>query len=429
MASCPGKPGALQCGAGEIGTAAEARTFPVPPPSANAVRSEEARFFELDILRGVAAIMVVIFHYKHFLLIQNAEFHYENLPFDTLLAPVYVYGQYFVELFFAISGYVFFWLYGDAVANRRLNARSFFTARFARLYPLYLVTLVAAAGLQGLYLTLYHEPFIYQKNTGLDFVLSLFAVQQWVPGAEQSWNGPAWSISVELFLYIVFFLIAFLRWNRPWILVCVVIGGLIVKHVHDPITDFSRGVPSFFLGGLVFHAVRFLNREGRETWRGRLDTILKWLVPGLWILTYIRAQPAVWDPLSQAWQLKPVAFFDTLTIEGFVYGVMPLTLLALGLRRENWSHPLLSLERLRGAAWIGDISYSIYLIHFPLQLVIMLVMSHWDWSHRVAVFASPLTLLAFLTVAIGLARLSFVYFEMPAREWIRRKLSRPQKAM
>lgn len=410
---------------------AEAVVQPPPPQASPAVRSEEARFFELDILRGLAAILVVIFHYKHFLLSNTEIFDYAHLPFGVLLTPVYVYGQHFVELFFAISGYVFFWLYGDAVANRRLSARSFFVARFARLYPLYLAMLIAAVVLQAAYVALYGAPFIYKHNTAADFVLSLFMVQQWLPGAEQTWNGPSWSLSVELFLYIAFFVVTFLRGNRPLVLIAIVVAGLVFKHIQpEPVSDFSRGVPSFFLGGLVFHAVRFLNHEPRAVWRAHLDTALKWLVPVLWMLTYVRAHPLIWQPVSAALHLPPpVKFFDTLTIEGFVYGLMPLTLLALGLRRENWRHPLLSLERLRGAAWIGDISYSIYLIHFPLQVAIMLVVGQFNWTDRVAIFASPLTFLAFLGVAVGLARLSFVWFEMPVREWLRRKLRRPQKPM
>ena len=218
---------------------AEAVVQPSPPQVSPAARSEEARFFELDILRGLAAILVVVFHYKHFLLSNTEIFDYAHLPFGVLLTPVYVYGQHFVELFFAISGYVFFWLYGDAVANRRLSARSFFTARFARLYPLYLAMLIAAVVLQAAYVALYGAPFIYKHNTATDFVLSLFMVQQWLPGAEQTWNGPSWSLSVELFLYIAFFAVAYLRGNRPLVLIAIVVAGLVFKHIQpEPVSDF-----------------------------------------------------------------------------------------------------------------------------------------------------------------------------------------------
>ncbi|MBW8881725.1 MAG: acyltransferase, partial [Asticcacaulis sp.] len=119
------------------------------------VRVTEARFFELDILRGVAAFMVVLFHYKHFLLDDTGNFDYNHMPFYTLLAPIYVYGQNFVELFFSISGYVFFWLYAEAVSERRVGLRSFFIARFSRLYPLFFLTFILVAVAQWGFTRLY----------------------------------------------------------------------------------------------------------------------------------------------------------------------------------------------------------------------------------------------------------------------------------
>ncbi len=392
-------------------------------------RSDEARFFELDILRGLAAYLVIVFHYKHFLLNDAASFDYTHLPFHTLLAPVYVYGQYFVELFFSISGYVFFWLYADAIAEGRMGLRRFAVARLARLYPLYFVTFIAAALGQGLFHALYGTTFIYVHNTPGNFLLNLFMVQQWVSHAEMTFNGPSWSISVEIFLYAVFFFVAYTRLNRPLSLVAIVVVGLLFRYAqHDPTSDFSRGVPSFFLGGLAFYAVRYLNGAGREVWRRGLDTTLKWSLPALWLLTYVRAQPLVWPLISRDLHLgPPIKFLNSLTVEGFVYGLFPLTLLALGLRRENWRHPWLSLESLRRFAWVGDMSYSIYLIHFPLQLALMLVIQHWAWPQRVAIFASPLMFIAFFAMATGLARLSFVYLEMPMRTWLKRMLSGPRQ--
>ncbi|MBW8735379.1 MAG: hypothetical protein JF571_13960 [Asticcacaulis sp.] len=54
----------------------------------------------------------------------------------------------------------------------------------------------------------------------------------------------------------------------------------------------------------------------------------------------------------------------------------------------------------------------------------MILMAHFSFATRVAVFSSPLTLIAFLAAGAGLARLSFIYFEMPMREWIKTWLSR-----
>ena len=377
------------------------------------LHAREPRFHELDILRGLAAITVVIFHYKHFLLISDAAgFDYGHMPFHTVLMPLYVYGQFFVELFFAISGYVFFWLYAQAVETHRTGPWSFFVARFARLYPLYLVTLLIVAALQALYRGQYGADFIYKGDTLAAFVLNLLMVQQWVPGALQSFNGPAWSISVEVFLYAVFFLLCWFRLNRIWVLVLLFAAGVIIRVNSDPTLDFVRGVPSFFEGGLVFYAVQALRRH--EAWRRRAVIGLAVALPALWALSYARG----FQPINTL--LAPGLVNAALSVVTFLYVLLPLTLLLLGLMQDHWRW--LSRDGLHKVSWVGDISYSIYLIHFPLQLLVMLVLARLPFVERAHIFASPLSLLGFMVVAAGLAWLSFHLFEMPLRRYLTRRM-------
>ncbi len=395
------------------------------PAEGQSERVAEARFYELDILRGLAAFLVVVFHYKHFLTEDAINFDYDHLPFHAVLTPIYVYGLMFVEMFFSISGYVFFWLYSKAVSERRLGAQSFFIARFARLYPLYFVTFIAVAVMQVVFYALYGQTYIYQNNTPVQFVLNLFMVHQWWPfHATQTFNGPSWSLSVEVFLYIAFFILASTRLNRPLILIVVSVAAIVFNLFQsvDTLWGLSRGVASFFLGGLVFYAVDALRRPGREIWRRRVSAVLVWLLPCLWGLSYIRSQPLIWDHFAPRLPDSFVWYF--MSSSGFVYIVVPLTLFLLGLKQGQWALKVLTPERLHRFAWVGDISYSLYLIHFPLQIGIMILMEHWPFAVRVAVFSSPLALIVFLSVAAGLARLSFVYFEMPMREWVKTWLTR-----
>ncbi len=399
----------------------------------------EGRFFELDILRGLASYLVVIFHYKHFLYSDLNGFDYVHLPFLAVLEPFYVYGQFFVELFFSISGYVFFWLYAKALAERKLGVKSFFIARFSRLYPLFFATFIAVAVIQWAFHALYGYDYIYQHNSAGNFALNLFMVHQWRPHAEMTFNGPSWSISVEVFLYAVFFALSYARLNTPWMVAGMIVLGLLFKYLEaDPASDFARGVPSFFFGGLAYYAVQFLRGLKNPNWLKAIDTTLKWLLPLAWIVTYIRTQPQWWMPMTGAGH--PVA--QTLpyvqlshgwdTTEGFVYGLIPLTLLALGLRQDRWRTPLLQRERLHAISWIGDISYSLYLLHFPLQIAVMICVAGWLPEQRVALFGSPLFFIGFMTVATVLARASYTYFEMPARKtlkgWLTRRLDRRREA-
>jgi peptidoglycan/LPS O-acetylase OafA/YrhL len=388
-------------------------------------RITEARFFELDILRGVAASMVVLFHYKHFLLDDTGNFDYARMPLYALLAPVYVYGQFFVELFFSISGYVFFWLYAEAVSERRVGLRSFFIARFSRLYPLFFLTFVAVALIQWAFVALYGQAYIYQENSPGQFVLNLFMVHQWLPGAQMSFNGPSWSISVEVFLYAVFFALCAFRLNKPVMIAAVVVLGLLFKYLQpQPAPDFTRGIPNFFLGGLIFYAVEYLRHHARAVWLERVEKVLVWVVPMLWLIAFVIGHDLIWGPVSDWIESHDIGSSTILfSTDSFVYVLVPLTLLALGLQQGKW----LNLEGLQKWAWVGDVSYSVYLIHFPLQLIVMIGLAHLPFETRAGIFASPLVLGLFMAVALGLARLSFLYFEMPMRrllkDWLTRRLA------
>ena len=94
--------------------------------------------------------------------------------------------------------------------------------------------------------------------------------------------------------------------------------------------------------------------------------------------------------------------------------IFPATILSLALHQLNYG-PLgkrLSL--------IGDISYSTYLLHFPLQLAIVIVWSKFDINHNW--LYSLRFMLLFFTVLIFASTLSYHYFELPAQKWLRNKL-------
>lgn len=383
--------------------------------SAAPLHPREARFYELDILRGLAAITVVFFHYKHFLLISAAAgFDYGHMPFSPVLMPFYVYGQFFVELFFAISGYVFFWLYARGIEGGRTDAWSFFVARFARLYPLYFVTLLIVAVLQVAYRAKTGADFIYRQDTLANFGLNLLMIQQWIPYAVQSFNGPAWSISVEVFLYALFFGLCVFRLNSLKVLAGLFLAGAVVRLMSDPSVDFLRGVPSFFQGGLVYYAVQAVRR--RETWRRRLAWGLAVILPLLWGVSYLFGFRPANGPIGPD---LPAMIFN---VPAFLYVVLPLTLLAIGLMQDHWRAKWLSRDNLHKVSWIGDISYSVYLIHFPLQLGLMLVLARLPFAQRAVIFSSPLMLLAFMALTAGLGWLSFRYFEMPMRRYLTRRM-------
>ena len=109
------------------------------------------RLHALDTLRGVAALAIVVWHWQHFYAISGvwqAGWQRTAQPLYWVLKPLYDAGWAAVDLFFALSGFIFFWLYAPAIRERAMGLGKFAWLRFSRLYPLFFVTLIVAAILQ-----------------------------------------------------------------------------------------------------------------------------------------------------------------------------------------------------------------------------------------------------------------------------------------
>jgi peptidoglycan/LPS O-acetylase OafA/YrhL len=358
---------------------------------------EPRRLSSLDALRGVAALAVVVWHWQHFFAI-GGDFEdgwtREMQPLFWLLKPLYLQGWAAVDLFFALSGFVFFWLYGEAIRTRATGAGPFALLRISRLYPLHVATLVAVAGLQALFWRAHGQYFIYQANDAPHFAAQLLFVQNWWPQAPQSFNGPSWSVSVEVLLYCVFFAACRLGLKAGWRAGALALAGVPLLWVDGHI---ARGVIGFFMGGAMVGAWRALRRQAQAA------AIARWLmlaVAAAWLGLYV-ALYREWFESGEANKVFAL-LFD--------FGLCPLTVLALALREDVRAK----------AAWLGflgDISYSTYLIHFPLQLTLALLAARFAWTPET--FMQGWVMLAFYAVLIGLGALSYRYFERPMRTLIR----------
>jgi peptidoglycan/LPS O-acetylase OafA/YrhL len=104
-------------------------------------------FYSLDNLRGAAALLVVVYHWGHFFYDAPNPFHPAPslLPLYWLLWPVYQQGLMAVDLFFCLSGFIFFWLYAQKIQKQQMGFGRFLILRFSRLYPLHFATLLAVA--------------------------------------------------------------------------------------------------------------------------------------------------------------------------------------------------------------------------------------------------------------------------------------------
>lgn len=162
------------------------------------------RYELIDLVRGIAAIAVVLWHYQHFLQTKVGEVlpvaRLLTQPLSSILWPFYAFGYNAVQLFWVISGFVFSAVY----AGRSRSTREFITARVARLYPLHLVTLVTIAVLQMISVRERGLSEIYGNNDLYHFSLQLFFASNWGLEHGLSFNAPVWSVSVEIVIYMIF---------------------------------------------------------------------------------------------------------------------------------------------------------------------------------------------------------------------------------
>ncbi len=376
------------------------------------------RLYSLDALRGIAALAVVIWHWQHFFALSGtweAGWRRDSQPLFWLLKPLYEQGWIAVDLFFALSGFVFFWLYGEAIRERRMGPARFALLRFSRLYPLHFATLVIVAVLQTIFFRATGKFFIFDANDWQHFIPNLFLTQQWLPPTiEQSFNGPAWSVSIEALLYCVFFLFCRLGLKAPWWRIAIPVAAIFLLPWNEFI---ARGLMGFFLGGLALQATEAIKAHGHAR---AMAMAVTWSAVLMWGLVfasfYVAAfgDAASWlaahAPLGIAhWGGDDIYEFF---LCGFIFVVSPLTIMALALDEQVLG------GRYAGLSFLGDISYSTYMIHFPMQLGLALVALRLGWVPKA--FQSVGVLAAFYVVLIALGLASYHFFERPLQNLIRR---------
>ena len=372
-------------------------------------------FYLLDIVRGFAALSVVLWHWSHFYSTSHqelaADFEVSKQPFYLILYPFYNNGLMAVDMFFLISGFVFFFLYSKSIQDKKVSFASFFSLRFSRLYPLHFLTLIIVLLLQSYFKNHNGYYFVYFFNDVYHFILNLFFATSWGLEKGPSFNGPNWSVSVEILLYVIFFIVCRYRLKKL-ILVFLVFFGLILQVFYAPI---GHGLFSFFGGGLLYYLYLYIIKTGKQKSYLQILRIASVLF-ALLILFDSKYSFIENSAEKLLHHIKPhmnSAFAVVRLVSLFLRAVIfPIFLLYLVL-----------LETLKGAkgkrlSFVGHISYSSYLLHFPLQLLLVSFFGQWI-GNRESFFNSDYTFLIFFAVLIAISLLSYNYFELPMQRYLR----------
>lgn len=368
------------------------------------------RLIALDVSRGFAALAVVLWHWQHFAYNGTSlpiDFVRAQQPFYSMFKILYEKGSMGVQYFFLLSGFIFFWLYRHTIEDGSVNFTTFWVQRISRLYPLHILTLLIVALLQAMYTSHNGVPFVYPFNNAYHFFLNLVFASKW--GFEKGWsfNAPVWSVSIEILLYFMFFITAYARQGQ--ILFCLsvsVISTVIKQFPVSPTTyDILQGATLFFLGGAVFH-IAFATSMGLR----KIKTAIYTATLFFWALTIINFY--IFN-LSN-FILKLFLGGDFLLTEFPIWLLFPFTVCSLALFEVEKRAGFLN-----GVSWVGDITYSSYLLHFPLQLLFGLAVSYNILNSKF--FLSPIYLIVFFSVLIPLSYVTYIGFERPIQNTIRNR--------
>jgi peptidoglycan/LPS O-acetylase OafA/YrhL len=219
-----------------------------------------------------------------------------------------------------------------------------------------------------------------------------------------SYNGASWSIATEVFAYVAFFAIAY-RWGKAYVAAAAA-AAIVALTVYKARLELpfanetmARTMVGFFLGSLLFLLLRRTEAAGSARMLGAGAAI------GL-VLIAILAHTIGYDAFVGGSGFR-TAVPHTLTL-------FPLVVLA------SLHAPLLSrILSIRPLTYLGDISYSVYLLHVPLQ---MIALSYLRASGQTAPTDRPWFLVSFLGTLLCVAAVVHRYFEVPARAWLRHRL-------
>ncbi|MCC7071232.1 MAG: acyltransferase [Deltaproteobacteria bacterium] len=336
------------------------------------------QYFVIDLTRGVAALAVLAWHFTLFFAPAAAPGPAAPdkafFPFSSLLWPFYAYGDRAVPYFWLISGFVF----AHAYPTRSITTRAFVVNRLARLYPLHLATLLLVAGLQALHAVRSGAHQAYGNNDAYHFVLHLLFASSWGFETGFSFNGPVWSVSVEMLVYAGYWLLlpVIARLGAPS---SAGFAALCYAAMAGGVTHAAAMCGAYFFFGVFTYQLHM-----RLTQRGRFVATTGLIALGI---------------AAVAGAGKPGL--------GQLFGFAS-TLMACAAAESTW---LASLAR--RARWLGESTYGIYLLHFPIILVALLVVD-------VATPRNGTFFLLFAGCVVALARVSYVYFEQPCRKALRR---------
>lgn len=345
----------------------------------------KAQITSLTGLRGVAAWFVVGYHFRDVFAV--------DLPkVERLFAT----GFYAVDLFFVLSGFVIYLNTQGYFSQfpRRVALRRFYTDRFARIYPLHIFLLICFA-LNPITLYFFSSSGSIDDRYSLDyFIASVFLVQNWGVFDELKWNIPAWSISSEMFAYLVYPLVY-----------------LAVARLKSAI-DCLAALVLVLIFFVVFHLIFDLDSLAADissfgTARCLFEFLMGVMIAKLYLFNAFKfsskvATPAMLLILPLWWFLSRIGVAD------FVF--VPVMICTLVILLVGSNGPISNVLGSRLLCHFGLISYSVYLSHYFVK----------DWVKFLSESIGYAQFAIYVVMTYLISLILYHFIELPAKFHLRR---------
>jgi peptidoglycan/LPS O-acetylase OafA/YrhL len=333
------------------------------------------RIGELDGLRGIAILLVMLFHF---------------------FTSVFAVGWIGVDLFFVLSGFLITGILLDSAGkpNYYLN---FIARRALRIFPLYYVVIGVLLGV--IYFGFKHEwrQFL-QWGSPLNYVFYVANIWQTKMNADPPVFAflPLWSLQVEEQFYLTYpAIVAFLS---PKQLRGFLVGSILIAPILRGIFLFSY--PAHRIGAYVLMPCRV----DALAWGGLLALMLRtrglWTIKTSWTLSVsLTAACAVLFLLRPATALDPVVGVVGMSLIGAMFAAwVSSTVAAEG-------QPSTGVLRFSPLMFLGRISYGVYLFHAPVHFIVKTA------AARLNLQDGNVVKIASLAIVVPAAWISWRFFE------------------
>lgn len=337
--------------------------------------------------RFIAAIAIVIYHYG------NDSFLFNN----KMVSFIFKQANIGVSYFFILSGFVMIIAYHN---NKTINFWTYLKNRFARVYPVYFLAIL-------LTLVIY----MFKDITLIDLFLNILMLQAWIPGKALTVNFPGWSLSVELFFYIAFpilFNYFYKNGYKKSIAYSILFIWLLSQFIFNLLVTNSSFIVSPFSKSDVYYSPLL-----------HFNEFLIGNLAGLFFINKLKIKTGNYSIYIILLIIVLILFlkfpFGLEYHNGFLSLVFVPLIILISLNRGKLN------DILNGKLFIflGEISFGIYILQRPVwKLISNHALEKYVGLDKVEDF----TLIFFIRffILILISSLSFIYFETPVRNKIKK---------